>query len=82
MRLKPEKERCAYVRSFFSYVHLDRLGRGHRSFRDPDYLEICVPEDRFVIFGAAQRQAESQHRAIVARADRLTRLAKYAVSPQ
>jgi len=36
-----------------------------------------VPEDSFVIFGAAQRQAESQHRAIVARADRLTRLAKY-----
>jgi hypothetical protein len=38
---------------------------------------IGVPEDSFVIFGAAQRQAESQHRAIVARADRLTRLAKY-----
>jgi hypothetical protein len=29
------------------------------------------------IFGAAQTQAESQHRAIVARVDRLTRLAKY-----
>ena len=53
------------------------MGRGHRSFRDPDYLEICVPEDRFVIFGAAQRQAESQHRAFVARLDRLTRLSKY-----
>ena len=38
---------------------------------------IGVPDDSFVIFGAAQRQAESQHRAIVARADRLTRLAKY-----
>ena len=38
---------------------------------------VGVPEDSFVIFGAAQRQAESQHRAIVARADRLTRLAKY-----
>ena len=38
---------------------------------------IGVPEDSFVIFGAAQRQAESQHRAIVARVDRLTRLSKY-----
>jgi hypothetical protein len=38
---------------------------------------IGVSEDSFVIFGAAQRQAESHHRAIVARADRLTRLAKY-----
>ena len=38
---------------------------------------IGAPEDSFVIFGAAQRQAGSQHRAIVARADRLTRLAKY-----
>ena len=36
-----------------------------------------MPEDSFVIFGAAQRQAETQHRAIVASADRLTRLAKY-----
>ena len=38
---------------------------------------IGVPEDSFVIFGAAQGQAGSQHRAIVARADRLTRSAKY-----
>jgi len=38
---------------------------------------IGVPEDSFVIFRAAQRQAESQHQAIVARVDRLTRLAKY-----
>ena len=38
---------------------------------------IGVSEDNFVIFGAAQRQAESKHRAIVARAGRLTRLAKY-----
>jgi hypothetical protein len=38
---------------------------------------IGVPEHSFVIFGAAQGQAGSQHRAIVARADRLTRLAKY-----
>jgi hypothetical protein len=38
---------------------------------------IGVREDSFVIFGAAQRQAESQHRAIVARVDRPTRLAKY-----
>jgi hypothetical protein len=37
---------------------------------------VGVP-DSFVIFGAAQRQAESQHWAIAARADRLTRLAKY-----
>ena len=36
-----------------------------------------MPEDSFVIFGAAQRQAESQHRAFVARLDRLTPLAKY-----
>jgi hypothetical protein len=32
---------------------------------------VGVPKDSFMIFGAAQRQAESQHRAIVARADRL-----------
>ena len=38
---------------------------------------VGVPEDSFVIVGAAQRQVGSQHRAIVARADRLTRLAKY-----
>ena len=38
---------------------------------------IGVSEDSFVIFGAAQRQAESHHRAIVARAGRVTRLAKY-----
>ena len=38
---------------------------------------IGVSEDNFVIFGAAQRQAESKHRAIVAIAGRLTRLAKY-----
>ena len=37
---------------------------------------IGVPEGSFVIFGAAQGQAGSRHRAIVARADRLTRLAK------
>ena len=36
-----------------------------------------VPEDDFIIFGAAQRRADSQHQAIVARAERLTRLAKY-----
>ena len=36
-----------------------------------------MPEDSFVIFGAAQRQAESQHRAIGTRAGRLTRSAKY-----
>ena len=38
---------------------------------------IGVPADSFVIFRTAQRQAESQHRAIVARVDRLTRLSKY-----
>ena len=38
---------------------------------------VGVPEDSFVIFGAAQRQAESRHRVIVARVDRFTRLAKY-----
>jgi hypothetical protein len=38
---------------------------------------IGVPADSIAIFGAAQRQAQSQYRAIVARADRLTRLAKY-----
>ena len=38
---------------------------------------IGVPADSIAVFGAAQSQADSQHRAIVARADRLTRLAKY-----
>ena len=38
---------------------------------------IGEPADSIAVFGAAQRQAESQHRAIVARAYRLTRLAKY-----
>ena len=38
---------------------------------------IGVPEDSFVIFGAAQRQADNQHQATVARVERLTRLAKY-----
>ena len=36
-----------------------------------------VPADSIVIFGAAERQAVSQHQAIVARAERLARLAKY-----
>ena len=34
-------QRAPQCRSFFSCVHLDRLGRGHRSFRGPDDLEIC-----------------------------------------
>jgi hypothetical protein len=36
-----------------------------------------VPEDNFVILGAAQRRLVSQHQAIVARAEGLTRLEKY-----
>ena len=36
-----------------------------------------VPEDNFVILDAAQRRPVSQHQAIVARAERLARLAKY-----
>jgi hypothetical protein len=38
---------------------------------------INVPADSFVIFGAAQRQADKQHQATVARVERLTRLSKY-----
>jgi hypothetical protein len=36
-----------------------------------------VPEDNFVTLDAAQRRPASQHQAIVARAERLARLAKY-----
>jgi len=38
---------------------------------------IGVPADSIAVFGAAQSQADSQHLAIVARADRLTRLSKF-----
>ena len=38
---------------------------------------IGVPADSFVIFRTAQRQADNQHQAIVARVERLTRLSKY-----
>jgi hypothetical protein len=38
---------------------------------------IGVPADSIVIFGAAERRADSQHQATVARVERLTRLAKY-----
>jgi hypothetical protein len=38
---------------------------------------IGVPADSIVIFEAAQRQADSQHQATVARVERLTRLSKY-----
>src|SRR5215470_7506879 len=37
---------------------------------------IGVPADSIAVFRAAQSQADSQHRALVARADRLTRLSK------
>jgi hypothetical protein len=36
-----------------------------------------VPEENFVILDAAQRRSDSQHLAIVAKAERLSRLAKY-----
>ena len=36
-----------------------------------------VPEENSVILDAAQRRPASQHQAVVARAERLTRLAKY-----
>jgi hypothetical protein len=36
-----------------------------------------VPEENFVILETAQRRPASQHQANVARAERLTRLAKY-----
>ena len=36
-----------------------------------------IPEENFVTLGAAQRRSDSQHSAIVAKAERLSRLAKY-----
>jgi len=38
---------------------------------------IGVPADSIAVFGAAQRQADSQHQAAVVRVERLTRLSKY-----
>jgi hypothetical protein len=38
---------------------------------------IGVPADSIAGFGAAQGQADSQHQATVAKAERLSRLAKY-----
>jgi hypothetical protein len=36
-----------------------------------------VAEENFVILDAAQRRSDSQHPGIVAKAERLSRLAKY-----
>ena len=36
-----------------------------------------VPEENFMILDAAQRRVDNQHQAVVARVERLTRLAKY-----
>jgi hypothetical protein len=38
---------------------------------------IGVPADSFVIFRTAQRQADNQHQATVARVEGLARLSKY-----
>jgi hypothetical protein len=36
-----------------------------------------VPEENFLVLDAAQRRADNQHQAVVARVERLTRFAKY-----
>ena len=59
--------------------HLDRLGVVTATFVILIIWKSMtgVPEDNFVILDAAQRRLVSQQQAIVARAERLTRLAKY-----